>query len=248
MPNFLPTYWNQNTPESAYNKDFQEWERSFFQKKDNTIPAFQSAYILANITSVTKLELLKLKKRDCSIIESTTEIGKSFLSIKQKTVNFSTYSAISNPEAIGIPDITETGGIFQIKITCNTNDILYSDIFCMVGVPIATYSCSDAAYDIVTDTFSIKITRTDINPDAFAPSTLTLNMYNSQTLQTVRLTNTNINLEVGGDITLTFGMPNNVFDFFIWSGCCSGSLELQILAFENLDAIQAESNAFFLVE
>jgi hypothetical protein len=248
MPNFLPTYWNQNTPESAYNKDFQEWERSIFSKKDNTIPAFQSAYILANITSITKLELLKLKKRDCSIIESTTEIAKDFLFIKQKTVNFSTYSAISNIEAIGIPDITETGGIFQIKITCNTNDILYSDIFCMVGVPIATYSCSNAAYDIVTDTFSIKITRTDTNPDAFAPSTLTLKMYNSVAFQTVNVINRTVSLAIGANITLIYTMPNNVFDFFIWSGCCSGSLELDVLSFENLNGIQAENNKFFLIE
>lgn len=245
MNGFLPIYTNFNTKECLLAGNEGQWQRSFFAKSDNNIPAFQSRFV-DEITSVTEVKLRKLHPDNVELILSEIDITVPFISLSHKTINGKKYSRIINYSDFFVAEIVDEKGVFDLKITVNNGTVFYSELFQMLGTPIAVYQCSNANFDIDTNIFSIDIARTDTDPDANSKAKFMLKFLNSLTDKFSGQINQSIDFRIGESRTFHFDIKNIIveFDFFVWSGACNGQLEIYPLIFEDGLTLQTEDNYF----
>lgn len=246
MNSLLPTYWNYNTLESLSEVNKGRWEWSFFAKNDNKVPIIQSDWIKSNIQDIDSILLLKLDENDLTKVKGQTSLSISdFIFIENSVKNNEIHSIVYSKNPYEAIEISELKGIFQIKATFDTGDILYSDIFKMAGIPVAVYACSDATFNNTTEKFNITITRTDSDPLANSLQTLYLSCLNTLENLTVYETDFDVNIAVGGDpviLELDTSLILNVFDKFQWVGLCNGNLEFNGLLTENSIYFNDENN------
>lgn len=249
MANFLPIYYKFNTKEALTAGNNGRWGASFVSKLDNLIPAFQTEFVNENIASIVSVTLRKLSPANVGIITHEKQLSQPFLTIKTKTLNGRTYSSIYNPAEFLCTEIDTGDGIYDLKITTNNGNAFYSDIFQMKGLDLATFSCSNANFDVGTNVFSINITRADSYFNISGFSQFILRFFDSQTQLYVGAIFQYLQLDVGASTTLTFVIQNiiNPFDTFVWSGTCSGQLGVDVLQFEDNMTIRTE-DAYFVIQ
>lgn len=233
--NFIGIYWNKNDIETLKGNIAGRWAAAFYENTDNFIPAFQSDFIKVNITSITAVYLEKINGIDLqnctvNVLESSL-LSEPFLEIEKLTKNGSTYSAISNPKKFITSEILSNQGIFQLRIVLNTGDVLFSDIFCMPGLPVPVFACSDVnvleLYEtetIILTYFYIRITRTDTNTSS-GIGKLYVKISNNQAPFQSYIEVIDFQLPVGGSQLFSRYIPyeNYTID---WYGACTDSITL----------------------
>ena len=255
MNNLLPIYKSPAQLSFQKQGNYNNWEHDFYLNESNNIPAFATEYAYCSavptISSIDVYFLDKkaLKRGELTILETFSQ-STSIFSVKSKTESAQIYYSVSNLGPYPILNITTGRGVYQINIQMSNGDIWYSDLFEFLGAPIATYSCSNADFDDETNLFTIDIERTDTDPTANAQNVFILSYYNSLDAQTVNTSSTLLNYNIGESNTLTFDLTGFMlpFDFFIWSGACSGDLEITLFQFESGEIFQSEGNYFIQTE
>lgn len=236
MANFLNSTWNLNFLNYPEPDIFQMSYNAVQIRQDNFIPSFQSKFQSAELLEIANIANVFLCKINTEkrTIESKTAIDLSKLEILEKDINGVAFTAVYLPKKFLCNDISTTLGTYQLEIIFTTQT-LYTDLFQMKGVPIATYSCSEAQYLPTTNEFSIKITRTDSNAEAFPNSNLTVEFYSALFDNVVDLAGVDFALDVAEFEVFTFPLASvpEIFDTFIWSGACNGILEMNLLISEN---------------
>lgn len=236
-PNLLPF-------QLTYNSNDWKWDIYAKQAENNVIPSFftQSTKHTGTVPTVTsftvrKLDVTELKNGNLTVLDSFT-INTSVLKVKETTDG---YYSVYLPNKYQSTEIDKTKGIFQLYFEMSDSTIFYSDLICLKGTPVPSFTCSLA--DLTDDIFTIRVTRTDSETEAENTGTLTVNLYEDETLIASVLQE--FEIEIGNFLDLTYDFTDFETGKSIveWEGVCAG--ELIPVTFDNTGTTWDSTNVTF---
>lgn len=201
-----------------------KWDIYYKEDPDNIIPACFSKshpYIddLPQIISFTirKLKESELDKRNL-VSEGQFIMGTDVFAVEETKAGYYRIFLGADYQSTEI-DLIQ--GIFQCQFIMDNDDLLYSDLICLKGVPVPAFSCSEA--DFTDGIFTIKVTRTDVEAEAENTGILTVELYEGTELEVYE--SQEFTLGIGNNIVLTYDFSKHPVgaSLLIWKGACSGS-------------------------
>lgn len=209
----------------VYNSNDWKWDLYKKSAIDNVIPAFFSrdAEYTSSLPTISTYVIRKLVVSDLQ--NGTLTVDQSFnmpiASLKVKETKTGYYQ-VYLPQKYQSTEIDLTNGIFQVYFTMSNSDIFYSDLICLKGTPVPSFSCSLADY--TSSVFTIRVTRTDSEAEAESTGTLTVNLYSGTTLVASILQEFSIDIGNFEDLTFDFTGYDTGITKIEWDGVCTGDL------------------------